>query len=76
MRKDRHDTEEAEVQRGDQVDEEKLSAKEIKKRERMGRVEKRRKARQKDKVARFAGIILLGMVLIIGFLLWVSGEMR
>lgn len=53
--------------------EKELSPKEIKRRERQEGVEKRRKARQKDKVARFAGAILLGMLLLVGFLLWVGG---
>ncbi len=55
---------------------EELSEKELKKLERQEGVEKRRKARQKDKVARFAGIIMLGMVLFIGFLLLILGEIQ
>ena len=55
--------------------EEELSPRELKKQERQASALKRQKARQKDKVARFAGIILLGMMLLIGFLLWVAGEM-
>lgn len=53
-----------------------LSPRELKKKERLESAEKRRKARQKDKVARFAGAILLGMILLLGFLLWVAGEIK
>ena len=38
--------------------------------------EKRRTAKQKDKVARWGGLILLGLIMFVGFLLWVSGEMK
>jgi cytoskeletal protein RodZ len=60
----------------EEVQEEELSPRELKKQERQASAEKRKKARQKDKVARFAGIILLGMILLVGFLLWVAGEMQ
>ena len=36
--------------------------------------ERRRAAKRKDKVARWGGIILLGLIMFVGFLLWVSGE--
>lgn len=71
MKKKKSENEEIE-----ETQEEELSEKEQKKLERKAGVEKRKKARQKDKVARFAGIILLGMILLIGFLLWVAGEMQ
>jgi len=37
--------------------------------------EKRKSLKQKDKIARWSGFILLLMVLIVGFVLWVAGEM-
>ncbi|EKD80718.1 MAG: hypothetical protein ACD_40C00028G0001 [uncultured bacterium] len=39
-------------------------------------VEKRKHAKKMDKVERWSGMILLGMILLIGFLLWVAGEMK
>lgn len=39
-------------------------------------VEKRKNARKKDKVARWGGLILLGLMMFVGFLLWISGEMK
>jgi uncharacterized membrane protein len=71
MKKNKQEVVEAEVEQ-----EIVLSPRELKKQEREASAAKRRKARQKDKVARFSGIILLGMILFIGFLLWVAGEMR
>lgn len=57
-----------------EVDEE-LSEKELKKKKQKESVEKRKNARRKDKVARWGGIILLGLMMFVGFLLWVFGEM-
>jgi len=53
-----------------------LSEKELKKKKRQESVEKRKNAKRKDKVARWGGIILLGLIMFVGFLLWVSGEMK
>lgn len=52
-----------------------LSEKELKKQKRNEAVEKRRNAKKRDKVARWGGIILLGLMMFVGFLLWVAGEM-
>ena len=38
--------------------------------------EKRKLARKKDKIARWGGIILLGLVVLTGFCLWVLGEIK
>ncbi len=46
-----------------------------KKKKRNEGVEKRKSLKQKDKIARWSGFILLLMVLILGFVLWVAGEM-
>ncbi|MFZ2199799.1 MAG: hypothetical protein WAV40_03350 [Microgenomates group bacterium] len=53
-----------------------LSEKDQKKKRRADAVEKRKNAKKKDKVARWGGLILLGLIMFIGFLLWVSGEMK
>lgn len=45
-----------------------------KKKKREGVVAKRKALKQKDKIARWSGFILLLLVLIFGFLLWVAGE--
>ena len=55
---------------------EELSPKELKKLKLKEGVEKRKNAKKKDKVARWGGLILLGIVMFVGFLLWVSGEMK
>jgi len=47
----------------------------LKKKKRGEGVEKRKALKQKDKIARWSGFILLLLVLIFGFLLWVAGEM-
>lgn len=39
-------------------------------------VERRRGAKKKDKIARWSGFILLFVVITLGFLLWIAGEMR
>lgn len=53
-----------------------LSEKELKKRKLKEGVEKRKNSKKKDKVARWGGLILLGLIMFVGFLLWVSGEMK
>ena len=55
---------------------EELSEKELKKLKQQESVEKRKNAKRKDKVARWGGLILLGLMMFVGFLLWVSGEMK
>ena len=51
-----------------------VDEKEDKKKKREEAAEKRRKERKKDKAARWSGIILLTIIMIVGFLMWVSGE--
>lgn len=63
-----------EVEEVEEVEE--LSEKEQKKLKQKEAVEKRKNAKRKDKVARWGGIILLGLMMFVGFLLWVAGEMR
>jgi hypothetical protein len=53
-----------------------LSEKELKKLRQKENVEKRKNAKKKDKIARWGGVILLGLMMFAGFLLWVAGEMR
>lgn len=69
-RKDR----EEEVEEIEEVEE--LSEKEQKKLKQKEAAEKRKNAKRKDKVARWGGIILLGLMMFVGFLLWVAGEMK
>ncbi len=70
MRKKREVAEEL-----DEVEEVELSDKELKKQKQKESAEKRKNARKKDKVARWGGIILLGLMMFVGFLLLVFGEM-
>ena len=63
MRRKRDEVEEVE-----EVDQKILKQKESR--------EKRRTAKQKDKVARWGGLILPGLIMFVGFLMWVSGEMK
>lgn len=72
MRRKKEDIEE-EVEETEEVQE--LSEKELKKKKQKESVEKRKNAKRKDKVARWGGIILLGLIMFVGFLLWVFGEM-
>lgn len=50
--------------------------KEEKKSKRREGVEKRKKAKKIDKITRWSGFILLLVIVLVGFLLWVAGEMR
>lgn len=59
----------------EEVEEVELSEKELKKLKQKESAEKRKSARKKDKVARWGGIILLGLIMFVGFLLLVFGEM-
>ncbi len=63
-----------EIEEVEEVEE--LSEKEQKKLKQKEAVEKRKNAKRKDKVARWGGIILLGLMMFVGFLLWVAGEMK
>lgn len=65
-----------EIEEVEEVEEVELSEKEQKKLKLKESAEKRKNAKRKDKVARWGGVILLGLVMFIGFLLWVSGEMK
>ncbi len=60
----------------EEIEQSELSEKEQKKLKHKEAIEKRKNAKRKDKVARWGGIILLGLIMFVGFLLWVSGEMR
>lgn len=71
MRRKKQDVEEIE-----EVEEVELSERELKKLKHKESVEKRKDAKRKDKVARWGGLILLGLIMFVGFLLWVSGEMK
>jgi len=72
MRKKREKTPEI-----DEVEEvEELSEKEVKKLKQKEIIEKRKNAKKKDKIARWGGLILLGLIMFVGFLLLVSGEMK
>lgn len=55
---------------------EEVSEEEVKKEKRKESVEKRKNAKKKDKFARWGGLVLLGLMLFVGFLLWVFGEMK
>lgn len=70
MKRNRKEREEVEETEEVEVDE-----KELKKERAKLQAEKRRAARKKDKIARWGGLILLGLVMFVGFLLWVSGEL-
>lgn len=72
MRKKRDKNEE--VEEVEEVEE--LSEKEAKKLKQKESAEKRKNAKKRDKVARWGGIILFGLVMFVGFLLLVSGEIK
>ncbi len=67
---------EKDLQGGEVEETPELSEKEQKKLKQKKLVDKRKNERRKDKVARWGGVILLGLVMFVGFLLWVSGEMK
>lgn len=50
--------------------------KDEKKSKRKEGVERRKTAKKKDKIARWSGFILLLVVVTLGFLLWIAGEMQ
>ncbi len=53
-----------------------VDEKELKKEQRQEKLARRKKAKQKDTVARWSGLILLGLILILSFILWVAGEVE
>jgi len=65
-----------EIEEVGEVEMEELPEKELKKKKLKEGVEKRKSAKKKDKVARWGGIILLGLIMFCGFLLWIFGEMN
>lgn len=73
MRKRKDQAEEVEEIEEAEEDEE-LDEKTLKKKKREEAAEKRKQARKKDKVARWSGTIMLLLVMAIGFLLWISGQ--
>ncbi|GAB4026506.1 MAG: hypothetical protein Fur0011_2410 [Candidatus Microgenomates bacterium] len=60
----------------DQIIEEEVDKKAEAKAKRKEGVERRKIAKKKDKIARWSGFILLLVVITVGFLLWVAGEMH
>lgn len=50
--------------------------KELKKKKREEKKEKRLKRKKQDKAARWAGTVMLFVIMIVGFLLWISGQLR
>lgn len=60
------------------VEEEQLEENEEEGKERKPKesVEKRKRLKREDKAARWSGMILLVTLLIVGFLLWITGEVR
>ncbi len=60
----------------DAVETEEVSEKEEKKAKRKEGAEKRRTQKKKDKIARWSGFILLLVVITVGFLLWIAGEIN
>lgn len=57
-------------------DTETVDEKSAKKEKRQERQERRKKTKQKDAISRWSGLILLGIILILSFILWVAGEME
>lgn len=57
----------------DEVNKE-VETKEEKKKAREERAEKRKQAKKQDKLARWSGLIMLLILMMMGFLLWVGGE--
>jgi uncharacterized membrane protein len=62
-----------EIEEVEEVEE--RSAEELKKERRKEGMEKRKNAKKRDKVARWGGLILFGLIVFVGFLMWVFGEM-
>lgn len=60
----------------DQIVEEEVDEKVEAKAKRKEGVERRKIAKKKDKIARWSGFILLLVVVMLGFLLWIAGEIR
>lgn len=74
------------MKRKNEIDEDEISRqarddneddeREMKKEKRQESVAKRKSAKKRDKIARWGGIILLGLIMFVGFLLWVAGEIK
>lgn len=60
----------------DQIIEEEVEEKTESKTKRKEGVERRKTAKKKDKIARWSGFILLLVVITMGFLMWIAGEIQ
>lgn len=60
----------------EQVGQEEVDGKIDAKAKRKEGVERRKSTKKKDRIARWSGFILLFVVITVGFLLWIAGEMR
>lgn len=60
----------------DQIIEEEVEEKTESKAKRKEGVERRKTAKKKDKIARWSGFILLLVVITMGFLMWIAGEIQ
>jgi uncharacterized membrane protein len=60
----------------DQIIEEEADEKTESKAKRKEGVERRKTAKKKDKIARWSGFILLLVVITMGFLMWIAGEIQ
>ena len=60
----------------DQIIEEEVDEKTESKAKRKEGVERRKTAKKKDKIARWSGFILLLVVITMGFLMWIAGEIQ
>lgn len=69
-------TNKPETEELEEAEEGELDPKEAKKRQREEAAEKRRIERKKDKAKRWSGMILLSIMMIVGFLMWISGEVK
>lgn len=58
-----------------QIDKEESEDIDEKKAKRREGVEKRKSQKKRDRIARWSGFILLLLIVLVGFLLWVVGEM-
>jgi cytoskeletal protein RodZ len=58
-----------------EVDKEEKDEVEEKKARRREGVEKRKSQKKRDRITRWSGFILLLLIVLVGFLLWVVGEM-
>lgn len=56
--------------------EERVDPKEVQKRVRQEKAEKRKRVKKQDRLVRWSGMILFLVLLVIGLLMWVSGEVN